>query len=275
MTRAAPGGALREGRSGPRSTLSTAGASSAPPEAVPGREETGDSVVGAVPLRVRRRGRAGRVFVVGLAGAGVAAWLLLASPFTTLTAVDVEGASSRWAEQVRLAAEQELGTPLARIDAGAVAERVQAVPGVLRASVRTRWPHGLVVNLVERTPAVGVRVPAGVRVFDASGVDLGVKLVARGLPLVTVPGKVRGATAAAALRVRNSLPPSLREQIVELGATSPDGVWFVLRGGTRVTWGSADAPAEKAAALAVMRSIAPSGRARTVDVSAPDAPAVS
>jgi cell division protein FtsQ len=225
---------------------------------------------------VRRRRRFGRVLVVGVAGAGVAAWLLLASPFITLTAVDVEGASSRWGKQVRLAAEQELGTPLARIDPHAVAERVLAVPGVLRASVRTRWPHTLVVRVVERTPAAGVRVPAGVRVFDAVGVDLGVRLVARGLPMVTVPAKaVRGATVAAALRVRNSLPPSVREQVVELGATTPDGVWFVLRGGTRVRWGSADAPAEKAAALAVMRSVAPAGHPRTVDVSAPDAPAVS
>jgi cell division protein FtsQ len=216
------------------------------------------------------------VLVVGLAAGGVAAWLLLASPFTTVTAVDVEGVSSRWGEQVRLAVEQELGTPLALIDSRGVAERVLAVPGVLHASVRTRWPHTLLVRVEERTPAVAVRVPTGVRVFDAAGVDLGVRLLARDLPLVTVPPKaVRGATVAAAFRVRNSLPPALREQVVELGATTPDGVWFVLRGGTRVRWGSADAPAEKAAALAVLRSVAPAGHARTVDVSAPDAPAVS
>ena len=92
--------------------------------------------------------------------------------------------------------------------------------------------------------------------------------------MVVVPAKaVRGATVAAALRVRNSLPRSLLRQVTELGATTPDGVWFVL-GGTRVMWGSADAPKEKVAALAAMRSVAP-GHARTVDVSAPDAPAVS
>jgi cell division protein FtsQ len=216
------------------------------------------------------------VLVIGLAGAGVAAWLLFASPFTTVTAVDVQGASSRWQQQVRLAVEQELGTPLASVDSRRVADRVRAVPGVLRASVGARWPHTLVVRIVERTPAVAVRAPGGVRVFDAAGVDLGVRRVARGLPLVSVPARaVRGPTVAAALRVRNSLPPSVRKQVLELGATTPDGVWFVLRGGTRVMWGSADAPAEKAAALAVMRSVAPTGHARTVDVSAPDAPAVS
>lgn len=268
MTRTAPGGALREGRARPGSTL--------PSDAPLGAVLAADEAVVAVPLPVRRRGRLGRVLVVGLACAGLAAWLLFASPFTTVTAVDVAGVSSRWAEQVRSAAGQELGTPLVRVDTGRVADRVRAVPGVLRASVRIRWPHTLVVRVVERIPAVGVRMPGGVHVFDADGVDLGVRPGARGLPLVTIPAKaVRRATVAAALRVRNSLPRTVRQQVVELGATTPDGVWFVLRGGTRVMWGSADAPGAKAAALAAMRSVAPARHPRTVDVSAPDAPAVS
>jgi cell division protein FtsQ len=268
MTRTAPGGALREGRPRPGSTL--------PPAARREPVLAADEVVAALPPSARRRGRLGRLLVVGLTGAGVAAWLLFASPFTTVTTVDVAGASSHWAEQVRSAAGQELGTPIVRVDTGRVADRVRAVPGVLRASVALRWPHTLVVRVVERTPAVGVRLPDGVHVFDADGVDLGVRPGARGLPLVVVPAKaVRAATVAAALRVRTSLPPSVRKQVVELGATTPDGVWFVLRGGTRVMWGSADAPAAKAAALAAMRAVAPTGHARTVDVSAPDAPAVS
>jgi cell division protein FtsQ len=207
MTRTAPGGALREGRSRPGSALPA----SDEPDAPDAVEAPGDEVSEAVALPVRRRGRLGRVLVVGLAGAGVAAWLLVASPFTTVTAVDVDGASPRWGAQVRAAAEQELGAQLARVDTGAVAARVRAVPGVLRVSVGIRWPHTLVVRVVERTPAVGVRVPGGVHVFDATGADLGVRLVARGVPLVTVPAKaLRGATAAAALQVRDSLPPALR-----------------------------------------------------------------
>ena len=268
MTRTAPGGALREGRSRPGSALPAP----EPPDA--GADHAGDQSVVALP--VRGRGRLGRVVVVALAGAGVAAWLLLASPLTTVTAVDVDGASSRWAAQVRAAAEREVGTQLARVDSASVAARVRAVPGVLRASVALRWPHTLVVSVVERTPAVGVRVPGGVHVFDATGADLGVRLVAQGVPLVTAPARsLRGATVAAALQVRDSLPPSVRTDVVQLGAATPDDVWFVLRGGTRVRWGSADAAADKAAALAAMRAAAPHGRARAVDVSAPDAPAVS
>jgi hypothetical protein len=81
------------------------------------------------------------------------------------------------------------------------------------------------------------------------------------------------------VQVWDSLPASLRGEVRELGAASPEGVWFVLQNRTgdrtRVRWGSAADAASKAAALAAMRSAAPDGRARTVDVSAPDAPAVS
>src|SRR6478752_1415987 len=104
MTRTAPGGALREGRARPGSTLS--------PDASREAVVAADEGVAALPLPGRRRGRLGRVLVLGLAAAGVAAWLLFASPFTTVTAVDVAGVSARWAGQVRSAAGQELGTPL-------------------------------------------------------------------------------------------------------------------------------------------------------------------
>ena len=204
-------------------------------------DATDEGVVAtAVALPVRRRGRVGRVLVVGLAGAGVAAWLLVASPFAAVTAVDIEGASPRWASQVRSAAEREVGVPLVRVDTARVAARLRGVPGVLRASVSRRWPHTLVVRVVERAPAAGVRVAGGVRVFDAAGVDLGVRPAPAGLPLLAVPATaVRPATVAAVVAVRDSLPAQLRGQLVELGAATPDGVWFVLRGGTRVVWGSA------------------------------------
>jgi cell division protein FtsQ len=157
-----------------------------------------------------------------------------------------------------------------------VADRVGSVPGILHASVGLRWPHTLVVRVLERRPAVGVRVPGGVQVFDTEGVVLGVAPSAPGLPLVDVPASAsRAATVAAVLAVRSRLPAAVRAQVVQLGAATPDGVWFVLRDRTRVLWGSAENPAAKAAALAAMTSVAPHGQARTIDVSAPDAPAVA
>jgi cell division protein FtsQ len=273
MSRAAPGGALREGRSRPRIPLP--GARPAPARSDDGKD--GDAgLAPAVQLRRRRRLGRGRVLLAGVAVAGIAAWGLLASPFVAVDRVDVTGASPRWIGQVRAAADGELGRPVGRVDAAAVAARIRAVPGVLTASVGVRWPHTLTVHVVERVPAVGVRVGSKVRVFDASGVELGVGPAPGRVPLVVVPTRaLTPATVVAALRVRQALPRRLAAQVAELGARSPDGVWLVLRDGTHVVWGSAHDAAGKLGALTALRKAARGGRGHTVDVSAPDAPAVS
>jgi cell division protein FtsQ len=84
---------------------------------------------------------------------------------------------------------------------------------------------------------------------------------------------VDGAAVAAAVAARAQLPPALAGQVVRTGATGADGVWFVLRGGARVQWGSADRAGEKADVLAALLAAVPG--ARRYDVSAPDAPAVT
>jgi cell division protein FtsQ len=129
----------------------------------------------------------------------------------------------------------------------------------------------------ERRPAVAVPVAGGVRLFGADGVDLGV--VARppaGLPRLVVPaGALRPRTVLAAEQAWSGLPRGLAAEVVQAGATSPDGVWFALRAGARVVWGSSGDGAVKAEVLAALRRTAPATRGTTFDVSAPDAPSVS
>ena len=271
MTRAAPGGALRAGRL----RLGTRPA---------GRPDDPGGLVQPTPLRRSRQrprrllGRGTVIAVVAVAvTGGAAAWLVLASPFTRVTAVDVTGASPRWAALVRAAAAAEVGRQAMLVDTTAVAARIRAVPGVLSASVGIRWPSTLAVRVVERAPAAGVRVAGGVRLYDATGADLGLVAVAPpGVVLVDVPAAaLRPAVVLAVVRVRRSLPPALASEVVATGAASPDDVWLRLRDGTRVTWGSDEDAAAKAAALAVLRRAEPPGRPVAVDVSAPGAPAVS
>jgi cell division protein FtsQ len=97
-------------------------------------------------------------------------------------------------------------------------------------------------------------------------------VVAGDAPGVTAT-RVDGAGVAAALAVRAQLPAALAAEVVHVGATSADGVWFRLRNGAIVVWGGADRAADKAAVLAVLRLDAP--HAVRYDVAAPDAPAVS
>ena len=210
-------------------------------------------------------------------GVGVLAWALLASPYATVRSVEVTGASPRWAPAVRAAAASAAGRPLLLARDGDVRARVAAVPGVRSAVVGVRWPGVLTVTVVERPAAVAVPVPGGVRLFSADGVDLGLEAAApAGLPLLSVPPAAVGPrTVLAAERARQALPATLAAEVVRMGATSPDGVWFGLRGGARVVWGGAGDGAVKAEMLAVLRRSVAAVPGTTFDVSAPDAPAVS
>jgi cell division protein FtsQ len=86
-------------------------------------------------------------------------------------------------------------------------------------------------------------------------------------------GRVDGAGVAAALAVRAQLPSGLVAEVVEVGATSADGVWFRLRDGATVVWGDARQTVDKAEVLGALRAAAP--HAVRYDVAAPDTPAVS
>jgi len=88
-----------------------------------------------------------------------------------------------------------------------------------------------------------------------------------------VADRVVGAGVAAAVEARRQLPAALAQQVTGLGATSADGVWFVLRDGSQVVWGSSERGVDKAAVLAALRATSPV--AARYDVSAPDTPAVS
>jgi cell division protein FtsQ len=227
------------------------------------------------PAASRRR----RVLVplAAAAGVGVLAWALLASPYGTVRSVEVTGASQRWAPAVRAAAAAAVGRPLLLARDGDIRARVAAVPGVRSAVVGVRWPGVLTVAVVERPAAVAVPVPGGVRLFAADGVDLGLELAApAGLPLLSVPPAAVGPrTVLAAEQARQTLPATLAAEVVRMGATSPDGVWFGLRGGGTVVWGGAGDGAAKAQMLAALRRSVPAAPGTTFDVSAPDAPAVS
>jgi cell division protein FtsQ len=218
--------------------------------------------------------------MVALAGAGalgVAAWAALASPLARVSTLDVQGVTARTAVGVRAALAGEAGRPALLVNAADVAARIRSVPGVLDAAVGVRWPSTLTVRVVERVPAVALRVDGGVRVFDVAGGDLGTaRAVPPGVPVVVVePDALTAPTVLAALRVWRELPPGLAAQVAQIGATSPEGVWLRLRDRTRVAWGAAEDAARKAAAVTGLRRTVPAGRDATIDVSAAGAPAVS
>lgn len=222
--------------------------------------------------RERRARLRRRAALVGLALAPlvVLAWVLVASPLLAVRQVRVEGVGRLTPQQVQLAAAVDAGTPLARVDAATVAERVGALSPVAGVDVDRDWPHVLRLRVTERVPlAVVAGADGGWRLVDRTGTTFGaVAQPPAELARVQVAPTARPADAAlhAAVDVLGQLPPALRGAVQEVQAASPVSVTLQLRDGRTIAWGAPDAPARKAAVVeALLRR-----PGRTVDVTAPD-----
>ena len=216
--------------------------------------------------RGRRALRRARNVVVVLVPVGVLGWVALGSSWLAVDRVDVAGAGRLAPAAVAAAAGVQLGTPLARVDTGAVEQRVAALPPVADVAVRRTWPGTLTVEVTERTPVAGVLAGGAVTLVDADGVPFAKE---RALP----PGLVQlevaragpdDAATLAALAVHADLPEALRSRVRSVQAPSPAAVVLLLRDGRQVVWGRPGGTATKAAA-----ALALLGRPGTVlDVSA-------
>lgn len=203
--------------------------------------------------RIAKRSGLGLAALVPLALLG---WLLLASPLLAVRHVAVSGTTRLTPEQVRVAVDVARGTPLARVDAGSVVRRVQALRPVAEVRVSRGWPSTLRVRVVERTPVAGLVTKQGITLVDAGGVPFA---PAAALPAGVVRLQVPKAgptdpTTRAALAVLAELAAPLRTQVRIVRAASPSSVTLVLRDGRRVLWGGVgDATLKAQAAAALLK----------------------
>jgi len=210
-----------------------------------------------------------------LVGLLVAVAVTVFSPLLELRTITVEGADRVDATAVRVALEDQVGTPLALVDQDRVEQALEGFPLIASYVTETAPPHTLVVRLAERQPVAVV--PAGERfeLVDPAGIVLQ-QLDARpdGVPLVDVgAAPTDGPLFRAVTEVLLALPASLRATVDQATATTADDVTLTLTTGETVVWGSADRSARKAQVLAGL--VADQGRrdpgaAVEYDVSAPD-----
>ena len=211
----------------------------------------------------------GLLIVVPLGGLIVAGWFLANSSLFALHYVTVEGTSRLSPTEVLSAASVRQGTSLVRLDPAAVAHRVEHLRPVADVQVHRRWPHGLVIRVVERRPA-GVVVSGGTaELLDADGVAFArVAKPPAGLVRVEVSSPVPGAgeaVARTAMRVLSELPARVRAHVATVSAPSSYAVSVKLVDGRTVIWGSAADAATKAAVLRTLMH----RTARVYDVSVP------
>ena len=219
----------------------------------------------------QRRLRAALPWAVGAAVAGVAAllaWMVYGTAVLGVREVRVVGTQVLTPLQVEQAAAVRMREPLARVDLGAVRDRVQRLAAVDRAAVSRSWPATIVVTVVERVPVAAVPTGKEFTLIDDDGV--GYRVVAKrptGLPLARLaspgPGDVN---TRAALTVLAALTPQLRDQLVAISVEAPARIKLVLRADRTVIWGddtASDTKAQEATAL-LRRD------GTTIDVSAPN-----
>jgi cell division protein FtsQ len=222
------------------------------------------------PGRSTRRRLLVRI-LIGLIVAAVLAsgvWLVGFSSVLAAKHVTVTGAKTLDAAQIRSTAQVPMGVPLAREDLPAIARRVATLAPVAAAHVDRRWPDTIRVTVVERTPALAVRVPAGFLLVDHTGFGyLTATKLPENLMVADVdPANSRLLTGAGV--VAAALPKQLREKVSQIQANSPDAIALVLKSGGQVNWGSPNDSALKAKVTAVLMK----RRATTYDVSAPLSP---
>lgn len=206
--------------------------------------------------------------VLALAIAGGAAWALLGSSLLVVRHEQVTGNKLVPSAAVLAAAGIRPGTPLASVDTGAAARRVERIAQVLTARVTRSFPDTVVITVRERTPALAVQSGRRYALIDASGVTI--RWSARkpaGLPLLTLPtAQLRGDPGVrAAVTVLARLPHGLRKLVKSVSAPSAAAVTLTLRGGVTVLWGAPGPAARKAAEVTVLLRT----RARHIDVSDP------
>jgi cell division protein FtsQ len=212
-----------------------------------------------------------------IAVVAIVAWAGWFSPLFALDAakldVEVTGESGDEAE-VRAALSPFVGTPLPRLDPGAMAAAVKALGGVRSATVTRAWPDGVGVAVVARTAIAAIPDEGGAYVIvDADGVTLGQPVADPGdLPVVSVPvGPEYARALGAVVSVLGAIPTDLRQRIQSVGAQTEDTVQFTLGDGTVVVWGSAGDTALKAEVVLTLLD-SESFHAATIDVSAPTLP---
>jgi cell division protein FtsQ len=222
----------------------------------------------------RQRPDRRRTVLVILAGtvlfAVFATWLIAFSSVFGVGTVEVHGIQVLTAAQVRAAASLRDGTPLVRVDTDAVTRRVEKLPEVASAQVRTSFPSTVVITVHERQPVGFVHRPDRDVLVDRTGFQYRtVGTAPAGLPRFVVPaGASARTTGGAVATVAASLPAALRRQVRSIEALDPKSITLVLTANRVVRWGSASRSADKARLLPTLLARHPA----QVDLTDPDQP---
>jgi len=205
----------------------------------------------------------GALVLVSLAGAY--------SPLMAVRAIEVVGATRVDQAEITQALDDQLGRPLALVDAGAVKAVLVGYPLIASYSLESQPPSTLVVRIVEREPVGVLQSGTVYTLVDAAGVTIersDQPIV--GYPTLMVSGGATSKGFVAAAAVVRALPADLRARVASVSATTADDVTLTLVDSpAEVVWGSAHDSALKALSLARVMAATDPSQVNQYDVSSP------
>jgi cell division protein FtsQ len=239
------------------------------------------SAASPIPPQRRPLWRGAFFALAGVAIIAGVAWALLGDRVFVVRSITVTGTNLVSPAQVLAAADVPLGTPLMRVDPGAVTRRVETIRQVASATVSEGWPDHVTIAVTERVPVLAVRMAGGgYDLIDPSGVIVRLATTRpRGLPLfvTTLPGSALGGDpdVAAAAAVLTELTPALAATVSRVSvakmlneagpAAAAEQVTLSLDGGRTVVWGNPGNGAAKDREIQILLR----GTVSYLDVSAP------
>jgi cell division protein FtsQ len=221
----------------------------------------------------RRRWLAWRyvlVVAVVLALVGVGVYAVYYSSWLAVEDVEVSGAQTVTAGDIRARSGIDDGEPLIRVDLAAAEHRIGSMAVVRTVSVTRQWPHGVLISIQERVPIAVVEIGDQLRGMDEDGVVFrSYKQAPPGLPRVETSIGTTSAALKEAADVVSALPQDLSLQVEHVEVKTVDQISLVLKDGRVVIWGSADQSDIKAGVAAQLLATV---KAQTYDVSVPSKP---
>lgn len=208
------------------------------------------------------------VGVLLVALAAFLVWLFLLSTTFSAEETVVEGEQLLTSDVIKEAAAVPKNVPLARLDTGAMRERVENLPEVRSADVSVDYPNAVRIQVRERVAIYQLAKDEAFAWVDAEGVEFRTgQARSKSLPEVKLTrdsARIRRDVATVATHI----PEAAKTRVRLIRAKSVDRIEVSLDDRRLIVWGSADESELKSEVLEALLSV----DAKVYDVSAPNHP---
>ncbi len=206
----------------------------------------GEIIVDSATRRRINRARLRRtIFVLGVIGLGAGLAGLYFSPLLRVQQVEVTGAATVSADDLRDIVGAE-GESMLTVDFADAEARIGQMPQVQSVTIERQWPQTVKITVVERAPWATWAIGDAAYVIDSEGIVLGGVAAPDGSPTITAtdstgilaPGdKVDSGAVALTRALLEEVPARLQLSVASLEWSNASGLSLTTDAGYRVVVG--------------------------------------